>query len=235
MRVWNSNDPEAGLTVVKVGGSLLDWPELPARLEEFLAFAGRVQARGRPRFLLITGGGPAADLIRSMDRIHRLGPVAAHRLAVQAMDWTASLLESLLPSGLVVDRPEGFHSAWNQSRIPILAPRRFLEDFDDRSACPLARSWDVTADSIAARVALLLEGKRLVLFKSRSLSTDITREEAARTGLVDPAFPGVSRDLERVFVVGLRDSATIAHALLRPDHAERDANEEAAHGRGSEA
>ena len=66
------------LTIVKVGGSLFDWPELPVRLT---AYIEQRRAMGPiEQTVLIAGGGPAADWIRALDRIHGLG-------SKQPTDW----------------------------------------------------------------------------------------------------------------------------------------------------
>ena len=70
---------EQTLAVVKVGGSLFDWSELPDSLAAYLAARQAKNAGEHP--VLIAGGGPAADWIRSLDQLHRLGDVAADRLA----------------------------------------------------------------------------------------------------------------------------------------------------------
>ncbi len=71
--------------VVKVGGSLLDWPDLPDRLGRFL---DRRREAGQ-RLVVVTGGGPAADWIRDVDRVFAIGDRAAHDLAIRSMDLTA--------------------------------------------------------------------------------------------------------------------------------------------------
>lgn len=192
-----------GPVVVKVGGSLLDWPDLPERLGAFLA------SREPERCLLIVGGGETTDVIRDLDRIHGLGQVRSHDLALRSLDLTAHILETLRPELTVVERPDQLGPAWEQGRVPILAPRRFLLDVDAHSAKPLEAHWDVTSDSIAARVASLLGASELVLLKSRSLPPDIGRAEAARLGLVDPAFLDVARPLGRISYINLRQPHTI--------------------------
>src|SRR4051794_18742848 len=92
------------LTLIKVGGSLLDWPKLPGRLRSFLE--GEHRRENRERMALIAGGGAAADFIRSMDRIHRLGDDAAHRLAIHSLDLSARLLQVLLPGSCMAADPE---------------------------------------------------------------------------------------------------------------------------------
>jgi aspartokinase-like uncharacterized kinase len=200
-----STPSPAGPTVIKVGGSLLDWPELSRRLGTFLGTWRGAQDQIGPGILLIAGGGPAGDLIRMMDRIHGLGDAAAHRLALHALDLSAQLLASLLPGSVFVDRPDELSAVWDRHEIPILAPRRFLEEVDERGPDPLPASWDVTTDSIAARIAIRLEATRLVLLKSAKLPAGINRQQAARLGLVDRMFPLVARELKIVQYVCLRE------------------------------
>jgi aspartokinase-like uncharacterized kinase len=202
-------------TVIKVGGSLLDWDELPLRLGSFLKTSLEQERKAGAGIVLIAGGGPAGDLIRTMDQIHALGDVKAHRLAIRALDLSAHILASLLPGSRVVDHPEGLHVVWSCGDIPILAPRKFLEEDDDLGLDPLPASWDVTTDSIAARVAVRLGATRLILLKSVSLVAAISRSEAAGLGLVDRLFPIVSRELEVVEFVALREPGTSRH-MLRP-------------------
>jgi len=186
--------------VIKVGGSLLGWPLLPRRLEDYLA--GR--AEGRP--VLVVGGGPAADWVRLLDRDHNLGPARSHALALRALDLTAHVLAGVVPGLEVLDDPGALAACWSSGRIPVLAPRRFL-DADDREAPdPLPHTWDVTTDAIAARLAVFLGAPELVLLKSAPIPPGTDRAEAARLGLVDPAFVAASRRLARVTYVNLRDT-----------------------------
>lgn len=201
------------IVVIKVGGSLLDWPELPGRL---VAFLDRLRDQDQPqarRFLLIAGGGPAADLIRSMDRAYGLGDERAHWLAIRAMDFTAELLAELLPGAQVVSRPGELYSTWNLGKLPILAPLRLLEEIDASGPDPLPASWDVTSDSISARIAVHLQSRRLIVLKSRSVPPGTSLADAARLGVVDPMFPAVARELEVVEMVCLRENDPTMQAL----------------------
>jgi aspartokinase-like uncharacterized kinase len=161
------------------------------------------------RLILIVGGGPAADLIREFDRVHRLGDDTAHILALNALDLTAHMLAAILPGCLAIDRIEALPSAWDTGVVPILTPRPIL-DVIDRSGPesglePLAASWNVTSDSIAARIAVYLNADSLILLKSASVPAGTSREQAAQLGLIDPAFPSIAMALRNVAYLNLRE------------------------------
>jgi 5-(aminomethyl)-3-furanmethanol phosphate kinase len=190
------------LTVVKVGGSLFDWSELPRRMTAYLD-ARRARNAGE-HSVLIAGGGPAANWIRSLDQIHKLGDVTAHRLAVHSLDLTARFLAELLPGSLIVDQLEMMDAAGDRRAIAIMSPRQVLAEIERRGASRLPASWDVTSDSIAARIAVYLEARTLVLLKSAPLPHGATRTDAAKLGLVDPMLPSVARLIPQVEYVNLR-------------------------------
>jgi aspartokinase-like uncharacterized kinase len=202
----------SSLAIVKVGGSLFDWPELPRRMTAFLDACGAGD-RGE-RVLLIAGGGPAADLVRGLDRIHGLGDETAHRLALEALDLTAHFLAALIPNAVLIDRNEHLVRAWRSGCNPVLSPRPILDEFEHSGKGVLPASWDVTSDSIAARIALHLKADRLILLKSVSAPAGTTRDDAARLGLVDPMLPVVAQALPRIEYQNFRERAAQLQLLL---------------------
>ena len=60
------------IVILKLGGSLLDWPEIPGRLARYLS------ERADHRLVIVVGGGAFADAVRALDRIHNLGSVSSH-------------------------------------------------------------------------------------------------------------------------------------------------------------
>jgi hypothetical protein len=64
---------------------------------------------------------------------------------------------------------------------------------DERNPARLAHTWNVTSDSIAARLAQVVGGS-LTLLKSVELPPDLSWGEAAQRGLVDAEFPSVVAD-----------------------------------------
>jgi aspartokinase-like uncharacterized kinase len=202
------------LAVIKVGGSLFDWPELPERLTEFLNTRRGIS--DDERAVLLAGGGRAADLVRLLDRVHGLGDERAHRLALHALDLTAFLLAALVPGNFaVVDRTEALAEAWNDGWIPVLAPRLILSELDRSGHDPLPACWEVTSDAIAARIAVYLQADCLVLLKSAPLPFGTTCQGAVRLGLVDPMLPRVAR-APRVLYLNLREPQSGPMPLNQP-------------------
>jgi aspartokinase-like uncharacterized kinase len=193
--------------VVKVGGSLLDLPDLPARLENFLADFSR------PCPVVLVGGGDVVEQIRKWDRAYALGEEASHWIALQALTITAMVLERAAP---ILERVESRHDlprVWGRKKVPLYDAHRFIRDVDGHSREPLPRRWRVTSDSIAARMASELGAPEVILLKSVSLEDGLSMEEAARRGFVDPHFPAAAQGLARVVVVNFREEPLREQAL----------------------
>jgi aspartokinase-like uncharacterized kinase len=193
--------------VIKLGGSLLDesgWPD---------AFRRWLDRQPTMHSVLIVGGGALADSIRRWDRIHRLAPTDAHWLAIGTISLTARLASKLLPEAAWSDEWRAvldFTGAADPSQsLLIFDPSRFLETIEPTlDGEPLPQSWDVTSDSIAARIARLLECRELVLLKSCLPGPDVTTlERAADSQYVDRAFPRFVRELPHVRFVNLCEGA----------------------------
>ncbi len=190
----------SGFAVVKVGGSLYDLPDLAGRLGAWLA------TLAAPRVMLVPGGGAAADVVRDLDRRHRLGEAVAHELALRAMTLNAWFLSSLLApvAGLLpVDNPLVCPPS---ARLTLLDAHAFAAADAARHPGALPACWDATSDAVAARAAVVLGADELVLLKSADLPQPCDWAEAGRRGVVDPVFvrlvlaaPGL-----RVRVVNLR-------------------------------
>lgn len=195
--------------VIKVGGSLFDWPGLPARLTDYL------NERAGQRLLLIAGGGAAADAVRALDRMHGLGEERAHALALHALDFTARLLAELVSGLDVVDDEVEIAACWERRRTPVLAVGRWLERDEAHFDDTLPHTWDVTSDTIAAHIAARLGASDLVLLKSAALIGADSHDGVAALGLVDRAFPNTARRVERVRYWNFRD-ATQRPVPLRP-------------------
>ncbi len=187
-----------GLTVIKVGGSLLDLDGLEARLSAILARHG-------PRVLLIAGGGKVVDVVRELDQRHGFGDQDSHELAIRGLDFTAAILTVFLPESALMWRPMELELNWAGGRVPILMPSLFLDAFDRPRPDALPASWRITSDSIAARAAVILGAEHLILLKSASAPQGSSRADAARLGLVDPDFPDIAKDIPLVTQINPRE------------------------------
>ena len=193
-----SPDPSA---VIKLGGSLLDLPDLPVRLTNFLADFGR------PHPIVLCGGGQSVDLIRKWDRLFNLGEEPSHWLALQALTVNSQVLAHAVPGLAYVTAISDFGRVWAAGETPVYDAYRFILDADEQRSGSLPRRWRVTSDSIAARAASHLNAAEVVLLKSVTLPPRVSFEEAAREGWVDPHFPVVAREVERVTSVNFREDA----------------------------
>jgi hypothetical protein len=82
-------------------------------------------------------------------------------MAILAMDQYGHLISSLIPDSELVQDLSDARKVSASGRVPVLLTYNLLFQAD-----ALPRSWDVTADSIAAWVAGLAGARQLVLLKS---------------------------------------------------------------------
>ena len=187
------------VVIVKLGGSLLDWPEWPERLTAFLASLPDLQP------VLVVGGGRFADVLRGLDQVHGLGEARSHALAMRVLDTTAHLAAALLPGSVVITDPAEIPWIWDEGNLPILAPRRFLDRDDHDSPDPLPHAWTTTTDSIAARLARHLRAALILLKSTPAPPENPDWPTLARLGLVDPEFPRAVAGVAKVSIVCLKD------------------------------
>lgn len=196
--------------VVKLGGSLLDWPEWVGQFRRWLA------AQPSAANVIVVGGGAIVECLRSLDEAHPLSAETAHWLAVRAMSFTATIAAELVSEATLVGALDDLELS-GRGVPQILDVERFLrEERDTTDSLPC--SWDVTSDSIAARVAASLNATELVLLKSALPEDGATRESLGRCGYVDAYFTRAARGL-LVRFVNLRD-ARFAEVACGREHAE---------------
>ncbi len=186
------NSSHRPLTVFKIGGSLLDLPNLPDLIGQLLA------QRPENAALLIAGGGAAADVVRDWDRIHHLGDEVAHFLALEAMDLTASLFARFFPEARLVRSPRQIAMAVAEGALSILCAGCFVEAAKGQAPVPLEHTWRVTSDSISAWTAGVLGAAELVLAKSVPLPSQMSLSVATAGGLVDAVFATYAENLPLV-------------------------------------
>lgn len=151
------------LTVIKVGGSLASIPQALDRVCAELTTAAREH-----RLLIVPGGGPFADAVRTFERQVGLSVDAAHWMAILAMDQYAQVLVERIPGAALVDQPGSAAETVALGRPAVLAPSRWM-----RSADVLPHGWEVTSDSIAGFVAGALDAARLILIKPTAVGETV--------------------------------------------------------------
>jgi len=157
--------------IVKVGGSLYNTPELHhwlLALEEFSA---------QQSIVLVPGGGPFADQVRTAQELHHFDDDTAHHMAILAMKQFGLLLSALAPSCQTI----------NTHDIPSTPFSIWLPDDKLLSESSLLKSWDISSDSIALWLASKLKAKQLFLIKYTSSHATSINELASKS-IVDNGF-----------------------------------------------
>lgn len=175
-------------TVIKISGGLLDKPE---RREALRRWASE-SLLGGPA-MLIPGGGKRVDQLREHHACGALDDRAAHWAAIDVMNENAGLLAELLAFPLT-DKPR-----FQPTGPCVFAPARFL--MNDEPKLPgrtLPVGWETTSDSIAARVACVLDAD-LLLLKAKPPGENVDDlRKLAEHGYVDAEFPFASLGIRHV-------------------------------------
>ncbi|WP_156150769.1 uridylate kinase [Hyphomicrobium sp. 99] len=186
--------------VIKVGGSLSETGRLGGVLEMLSA--------AQVPIVIVPGGGPFADAVRSLQREMSFDDAVAHRLAMLAMEQMAEWMVAQRPGLKVAQTIDEMSDCIMDGQIPVWAPLRMIGDDET-----IATSWSATSDSLSARLAELVDA-RLILLKSVGVAKDVSAEELARQGVVDILFPEiVARSGVSWSIFGPADDAALA-ALL---------------------
>ena len=194
---------------VKLGGSLLNWPEMPSRLTRLLT------ASSSQCPLLIVAGGAAADIVRGWQQAHALDDNTAHALAIDAMAMNSQLLTTLLPRTRIVTDHAEANEAWVTNHWPILDCGTFLAAQEPLQALKLPHSWQATSDTIAGWIARTWPASRLTLIKSVDLPSDPSPTTVSDAGLVDGQLAAWIDQLPATEWVNLR-SATAQPVRWQP-------------------
>ncbi len=188
--------------VVKLGGSVVRSGELDAWLDA-------IAASPRP-VVLVPGGGALADEVRGMQQRLGFGDLAAHRMALMAMDQLALAVGSLRTGFRVCETEDDLHAALRERQIAVWAPSRLIAGRSD-----IPPSWTITSDSLALWLASQLGAERLFLIKSvQRKGKAASAASLARDGIIDEAFPQMLSELRPpVFLLGRGDQASWTESL----------------------
>ena len=141
------------LTIVKLGGSLMDSNELTQWLAVIRDYAVNSTV------LVVPGGGRFTELVRDVDARYQLQALNAHRMALLGMAQFGYFLLDRMPDCIAT-------TTIHRNQIPRqTAPVVWLPDTLMHSDA-LEWSWDVSSDTIALWLSRHLNAERLCLIKS---------------------------------------------------------------------
>jgi 5-(aminomethyl)-3-furanmethanol phosphate kinase len=189
--------------VVKLGGSLAFSHNLQQWVAACASCAGRV--------VIVPGGGPFADTVRSVQARMQFDDLAAHQMAVLAMEQYGRALASRNALLALADTAEAIRHCLARQRVPVWSPARMVFDARD-----IAASWDVTSDSLAAWLSASIGAARLFIVKSAAFASRRERcESLVATGILDKAFPRYWRSgAVQCSILGPQDHS-VAMAAIR--------------------
>jgi len=188
----NGSEPTQPTRVIKLGGSLLSWPEWSGALTSWLS--RQVPATN----LIVVGGGPVVEDLRRLDRKLGLGASASHQIAIGMMSVSVRQVARRLGVPVV-------HPLKAFGRLCGVDVEWALDDRELRESVGGAppEDWAVTSDSLSAWIATVVKAEELVLLKSRT-PTGSTPDRWAEEALVDGYFPVAAKSINRVRAVNLR-------------------------------
>lgn len=189
--------------VIKLGGSLLGTPELNTWL-------GMLVHQSNGRVVIVPGGGPFADAVRAAQCSAGFDDAAAHHMALLAMEQFGLVMKSLHPALVTAaSELEIAERSW-QHRAIVWQPSQMV--LSDET---IARSWDVTSDSLAAWLAEKIGAERLVLVKQADVAENsLAAHRLVAEGVLDAAFADFAAGLScPVHIVGKSEHAAFAAAL----------------------
>jgi dihydroneopterin aldolase len=171
-----------GLTVVKLGGSYAFSSDLPGWLAAIASSAGDI--------VLVPGGGPFADAVRSAQPRMGFDDDAAHHMALLGMDQYGRALAALNKRFTPAASIAGIRRALRAGNVPIWSPTEMVLKRND-----IPRSWEVTSDGLAAWLACRIGARCVLLIKHVDPPPDPIRiEDLVARGVVDRSFAAFLRD-----------------------------------------
>jgi dihydroneopterin aldolase len=158
--------------------------------------------------VVVPGGGPFADTVRREQIRIGYDDGAAHRMALLGMAQFGLALASLSATLVSASGVAAIRRALAENTVPVWLPLDLLEGSPD-----VPESWDMTSDSLAARLGGKLGAKRLIFLK-RAPPKSLLLSELAAAGVVDPLVPRfVAGTGMAVWVCGPRDIPQIGRAI----------------------
>jgi aspartokinase-like uncharacterized kinase len=179
-----------GPTVIKLGGSFALSPDLRDWIAAITRCAGRA--------VIVPGGGPFADVVRTVQAQMGFDDLAAHRMALLAMEQYGCAIKSLHDALSLADSVESIRRGLADNQVPVWLPARM-----------------VLSASLAAWLAGKIGAERLLLVKHVEPARGTTRATDLASGnIVDKAFAKfLTASSVIAFVLGPGDHLAVARLL----------------------
>ena len=191
------------LTVVKLGGSLAGSEHLTGWLDAMAACRGQV--------VVVPGGGQFADTVRAAQETMRFDDVAAHAMALLAMEQFGWAMVGLRRAFRVAASVAAIRRILHDGYVPVWAPTAMV-----LREPTIPASWDVTSDSLAVWLAGRLGARRLLLVKHGAPADPVLVTDLVVQSLVDPDFPRYLANCgARAFIAAPQAHAAMTAAIRR--------------------
>jgi dihydroneopterin aldolase len=191
-----------GVSVVKLGGSFAFSPHLADWIAAIARCAGRA--------VIVPGGGPFADAVRAAQAQMGFDDLAAHRMALLAIEQFGCAITTLHEALSLADSLDSIRRSLANDQVPVWLPTQMV-----LAAADIPQRWDVTSDSLAAWLARQIGAERVLLVKHIEPSPEAVRaRDLAARDIVDKAFADfLAASRVPAFVLGPRDHAVIDRSL----------------------
>ncbi|MGK6311392.1 amino acid kinase family protein [Neorhizobium sp. DT-125] len=137
--------------VVKLGGSTAGRIEM----EQWIA----VLASATLPLVIVPGGGPFADQVRSSQKEMHFSDAAAHEMAILAMEQFGIVIAERHPRLQPARSLDDLETILAEGGVPVWLPSQMTRNAD------IAPSWDITSDSLAAWLCGQIGSRHLLLCK----------------------------------------------------------------------
>lgn len=159
------------MKVVKLGGSLLATGKIFDCLRKIID--------SNEKTVVVCGGGEFANQVRDIQKKYHFDDIAAHEMAILAMQQMAILCQNLQPEFKL----ESSILHLKNHHFSIWSP-----DIKELNADNIKPSWEITSDSLAAWLAVKLDAEKLVIVKSCVIDSTATIENLTQQTILDFGF-----------------------------------------------
>ena len=188
------------LVVIKIGGYYIYDRELAKNI---ITIANKFKVSP----IFVCGGGVFANAVREAYLAHGFSSKVAHYAAIKAMEISALIFSENIMNSVLVDSLDEI-LAWSiRGKYPVVLPYNIVFRVN-----VLPESWEVTGDSIASLIAVLL-GVRKIVFVKKIPGLEKCFENVCR--LVDKyACELISKYKLRAIVVNGDDLSSITSGFI---------------------